>query len=138
PRAAMDLAHRYQNDQRTIAYAELGPLLFADTAEPGDEDLAQFFTENMSQYRAEEVRTVELLVLTPQTLAEGIEIGDEAIVARYERDAAAYESVERRHVVQVLLADEAARAAFEAAIAEGDDFTAAAEQAGTGDSINDL
>src|SRR5690606_7816124 len=58
PQVALDIANAYDNDQRTIEYVELNPVLFAVSEEPAEDDLQQFFEENQARFRTVETRVV--------------------------------------------------------------------------------
>jgi len=138
PRTALEIANRYQNDQRAISYVELNPVLFAVTEAPDEAALTQFFEENAVRYRTEEIRNVRLLVLTPDSLAAGIAISDEEIAARYEQNIAQYTTVERRAIQQLLLPDADTRAELQAALDGGASLAEAAESLGLSASVSNL
>ncbi|WMT90475.1 SurA N-terminal domain-containing protein [Pelagibacterium sp. H642] len=138
PQVALDIARSYDNDQRTIEYVELNPVLFEVTEEPSEEELARFFEENQTRFRTVETRHVSLLPLTAEALAAGVEVTEEEIAAEYERTAGQYVSPERRTVHQLTLPDAEAAQAFAEGIEAGASFASVVSQTGMQTEVTEL
>lgn len=138
PQVALDIAGAYENDQRSIDYVELNPVLFEVFDEPSEQDLSQFFDENQERFRTVETRIVQILLLTADTLAAGMEAGEAEIAAEYERTAAQYTAPERRSIHQLLLTDPDSEALFQAGIDQGRSFASVVSEAGLQTEVDDL
>lgn len=138
PQVALDIARSYDNDQRTIEYVELNPVLFEVTEEPSEEELTQFFEENQTRFRTVETRHVSLLPLTAEALAAGVEVTEEEIAAEYERTAGQNVSPERRTVHQLTLPDAETAQAFAEGIEAGASFASVVSQTGLQTEVTEL
>lgn len=138
PQVALDIAKAYDNDQRTIDYVELNPVLFAVTEEPSEEELTQFFEENQSRFRTVETRVVSLLPLTAETLAQGIEVTEEEIAAEYEQTAGQYVAPERRTIHQLALPDEETAQAFTEGLESGESFASVVSDTGLQTEVTEI
>lgn len=119
PQAALEIVSRFQNDARTVEYFTLSPLAALPPAEPTEEELQAYLTENQGQFRTEPNRTANFVVLTPEALASGIEVSEADIQAEYERSKLSLVKIETRDVKQVVLTTDEQKAAFEAGLAQG-------------------
>jgi peptidyl-prolyl cis-trans isomerase D len=114
PQTAADLVNRYQNEQRTIDYATLDSGQAGDIPQPTAEELAKFFEDRKTSFRAPEYREATLLMLTPAEVARWMEISDADAKQAYEERRAQYVQPEQRRVQQIVLPNaEEARAAAE-------------------------
>lgn len=138
PQAALDIANAYANDQRTIEYVELNPMLFAVSEEPTEEELTQFFEENQNRFRTVETRTVRLLPLTAEALAKGIEVSEEEIAAEYEQTSDQYVMTERRTIHQLPLPDAEAAQAFTDGLAAGETFASVVSETGLQTEVTEI
>lgn len=137
PQTALDIAYRYENDQRSIEYVVLNPVSFQSIEEPDDAEIAQFFEENQSRFQTEEIRRVTLLPLTPEALAAGIELSDAQVEAEFERTASQFTTEETRTVHQLPLSGDAV-AAFQEGETAGADFQELVAEAGLEGSVSEL
>jgi len=122
PEVAQQMIARYSGDRRTIDYFVVSDTALPPVAEPTEEELAAYLTENQADFRTVEQRRTQLLALTPELLAETIEVSDEDVAAEYERTRANRTVPERRFIRQVNLATPELIAAFEAGQAAGTGF----------------
>jgi peptidyl-prolyl cis-trans isomerase D len=138
PKAAVEAAHRYESEERTIDYVVLDRSQAGEMPTPTPEELAKFFEERKAQFRAPEYRKVVVVVVTPEELGKWEVISDEDARRIYNERKARYTTPEQRHVQQIVFpnADEAQAAA--AKIAQGATFEAVAQERGMKDSDIDL
>jgi peptidyl-prolyl cis-trans isomerase D len=138
PKAAVEAAHRYESEERTIDYVVLDRSQAGEMPTPTPEELAKFFEERKAQFRAPEYRKVVVVVVTPEELGKWEVISDEDARRIYNERKARYTTPEQRHVQQIVFpnADEAQAAA--AKIAQGTTFEALAQERGMKDSDIDL
>jgi peptidyl-prolyl cis-trans isomerase D len=122
PKAAIEAAERYQNEQRSIEYVLLERALAGEIPEPSPEALAKYFEERKSLFRAPEYRKIVVLPLLPGEQAMWIEISDADVQRVYEERRARYLTPERRTLQQIVFDNpQDARAASER-IAKGETF----------------
>jgi peptidyl-prolyl cis-trans isomerase D len=140
PKAAIEAVHRFRNEERAIEYVVLDRSQAGTVPQPTQEELAKFFEERRSLFRAPEFRKVVLVVVTPADIAkwEGTEVNDADARRIYEERKARYSTPEQRHVQQIVFpnAEEAQAAAQK--IAQGTSFEDVAKERGLKDSDIDL
>jgi peptidyl-prolyl cis-trans isomerase D len=138
PKAAVEAAHRYESEERTIDYVVLDRSQAGDIPTPTPEELAKYFEERKAQFRAPEYRKVVVVVVTPEELGKWEVINDDDARRIYNERKARYTTPEQRHVQQIVFpnADEAQAAATK--IAQGTTFEAVAQERGMKDSDIDL
>src|SRR5712691_6070649 len=138
PKALVEAANRYQNEQRAIEYVLLNRALAGDIAPPDPEVLAKYYEDRKILFRAPEYRKLVVVSLIPSEQARWIEISDADIKRTYEERRARYVTPERRHVEQIDFPSvEAAQAAAER-IAKGTTFAEIAKELGKTEKDIDL
>lgn len=100
---AKQIINRYAADTRTVDYFVLNAQMMPPVAEPTEEDLAAYLTENQAQFRTKPTRTVDLLALSPDVIAATKTITDEQVAAEYERTKDSRVKTEKRTIEQVAL-----------------------------------
>jgi peptidyl-prolyl cis-trans isomerase D len=138
PKAAVEAAYRYSNEERAIEYVVLDRSQAGAVPPPSAEELAKYFEERKGQFRAPEYRKVVLVVITPAEIAKWETISDADAQRIFEQRKARYSTPEQRHIQQMVFpnADEA-KAASEK-IAQGTQFEAVAKERGLKESDIDL
>jgi peptidyl-prolyl cis-trans isomerase D len=121
PTAAEELFVRFTSDTRTIDYIVLNSQSLLPVAEPTEEEMAAYLSENQQQFRTEEARSADILVLTLDTLAAVEDVTDEEIAAEYERTKASRVRIEKRTIVQAPV-NAAQQGWFERGLAAGRSF----------------
>jgi peptidyl-prolyl cis-trans isomerase D len=138
PKAAVEAAYRYSNEERAIEYVVLDRSHAGAVAPPSPEELAKYFEERKGQFRAPEYRKVVLVIVTPADIAKWETISDADARRIFEERKARYSSPEQRHIQQMVFPNaEEAKAASEQ-IAQGTAFEAVAKERGLKDSDIDL
>ena len=84
PKALLEAADRYQNEQRTIEYVVLTQAQAGDIPEPTPEVLAKYYEDRKGLFRAPEYRKIVVLPLLPQERAAAIEISEADLKKAYE------------------------------------------------------
>jgi peptidyl-prolyl cis-trans isomerase D len=130
PAVAVELQHRFADEQRSIDYVEFGPAQAGDIAQPSDDVLAKYFEERKGLFRAPEYRTIDLVVLNPHDVARWTEVSDADARKYYDEHRANYGTPEKRAVEQIVFpkADDARAAATR--IAGGESFEKIAQERG--------
>ena len=130
PKAMVDAANRYSNEERSIDYIVLDRTKAGDIPQPTPEDLARYFEEHKAQFRAPEYRKLVVLSLTPADAARWITVSDEDAKAFYETHRDRFTTPERRHVQQIVFPNMAEARAAADRLAAGASFTALATERG--------
>jgi len=128
PKAAVEAADRFQNEQRTIDYVLLDRAQAGEVPAPAPEVLAEYFEPRKAQFRAPEYRKLVVVTLLPAERARWIEISDEELKRAYDERKVRLTTPERRQIWQILFPTaEEARAASER-IVKGETFEAIAKE----------
>ena len=122
PKAAMDAAERYQNEQRSIEYVLLDRAQAGEIPEPTPEVLAKYFEERKVLFRAPEYRKIVVLPLLPGEQSAWIEISDDDLKRAYETRRARYLTPERRTLQQLVFDNPQDAQAAADRIAKGESF----------------
>lgn len=120
PTGLREAAHRYTTERRAVSLLMLPPSVAGDIPAPTDEELAAFYEENKSAFRAPEYRNANLLVLDPQAMAKPEAVTEEEARKRYDATRAKYGSPERRTIQQIVFPDEASAEAARKEIESGE------------------
>jgi len=138
PKAAVEAADRYQNEQRAIEYVLLDRPKAGEVAPPSPEELSKYFEERKIAFRAPEYRKIVVVALIPSEQARWLEISDEVLKRAYEDRRSRYITPERRNIQQIVFpnADEARTAAER--ITKGETFTTIATERGLSEKDIDL
>ena len=138
PKALLEAANRYQNEQRSIEYMLIDRAQAGEIPAPSPEDLAKYYEARKILFRAPEFRKLTIVSLIPSEQARWIEISDADIKRAYEDRRARYVTAERRHVLQINFPNaDAARAAADR-IKAGTSFTDIAKEQGKTEKDIDL
>jgi peptidyl-prolyl cis-trans isomerase D len=113
---------RFQNEQRTIDYAKIGPDQAGTIEAPSQDALKTFFEAHKAQFRAPEYRKVVYLTLSPDALAKKIVVSDDDARKIYDSRRTDYMKPDRRQVLQIAFPSEDAAKAARAKIAGGMSF----------------
>ncbi len=114
PEVAIDAQNRYANELRSLDYIAIGPEQVGEIKEPTPEELAKFYEERKTLFRAPEFRKVDIVTLSAEGVAKTITVTDEDARKAYDADRAKYVTPARRAVHQIVFPSEAdARAALE-------------------------
>jgi peptidyl-prolyl cis-trans isomerase D len=114
PEIAIDAQNRFANELRALDYIAIGPDQAGEIKDPTPDELAKFYDERKTLFRAPEFRKVDIVTLSADGLAKTITISDEDVKKAYEADRAKYVTPERRAVHQIVFPSEAdAREALE-------------------------
>ena len=138
PKALVEAANRYQNEQRSIEYVLIDRAQAGEVPAPTPEELAKYFEERKILFRAPEYRKLVIVSLIPSEQARWIEISDADLKRAYDERRARYVTPEQRHVLQIDFPDaEAARAAADR-VAKGATFVDIAKELGKTEKDIDL
>jgi peptidyl-prolyl cis-trans isomerase D len=122
PKAAMEAAERYANEQRSVEYVLLERAQAGEIPDPTPEQLAKYFEERKSQFRAPEYRKIVILPLIPGEQAMWTSISDADVQKAYEERRARYLTPERRELQQIVFPNQEDAQAAADRIAKGESF----------------
>lgn len=122
PKTMIDAVNRYQNERRSIEYVQLGAAQAGNIPDPSADELAKYFDERKTTFRAPEYRKVTLLALTPAELAKPDAIADADAKALYEQRKDSFGVAEKREVRQIVFPNAEDAAAAEEKIKKGASF----------------
>jgi peptidyl-prolyl cis-trans isomerase D len=101
PTTAMAVLNQYRNEKRQIEYVTLGTPQAGEIPTPTPEELAKYFEERKTLFRAPEYRKITLLTLASAELAKPDTISDADAKAYYEQRKAGYGKPEKRELRQI-------------------------------------
>jgi peptidyl-prolyl cis-trans isomerase D len=122
PKAAIEAAERYQNEQRAVEYVLLERAQAGEIPDPTPEALAKYFDERKALFRSPEYRKIVVLPLLPGEQAMWTEISDADVQRAYEERRARYLTPERRTLQQIVFDNPQAAQAAADRIAKGELF----------------
>ncbi len=127
----IDALVRFQNEQRAMDYVKLDAAQAGTIGEPSPEQLAAYYDDHKTQFRAPEFRKIGVVVMTPDELAKWTVISDEDAKKAFDANQAKLATPEKRQLAQIVFpnADEA-KAAREK-IAAGTSFEDIAKERGS-------
>jgi peptidyl-prolyl cis-trans isomerase D len=138
PKAAVEAADRYHNEQRSIEYMLLDRAKAGEVAPPTPEVLAKYFEDHKILFRAPEYRKLVVVALIASEQARWIEISDADLKRAYDERRTRFMTPERRDIHQILFPSaEDAKAAAER-IAKGESFDQIAADPAFKDRYTDL
>jgi peptidyl-prolyl cis-trans isomerase D len=128
PKAAIEAAERYRNEQRSVQYVLLDRAHAGTIPDPTPEALAKFFEERKALFRAPEYRKIVVLPLLPGEQAKWAQISDADVETAYKQRRDRYLTPERRTLQQMVFDDAKDAQAAAERIAKGDTFLAIAKE----------
>jgi len=138
PKAWLDAANQYQNEERNIEYVHLGPAQAGDVPQPTADELRKYFEARKILFRAPEYRKIATLQVTPSELAKWTEVSEADIKRAFDEHRDRYITPERRHVEQIVFPTMTDAEAADARVKEGASFAALAAERGLKPSDIDL
>lgn len=138
PKALVEAANRYRNEQRSIEYVLLERAQAGDIPTPSPEVLAKYFEERKILFRAPEYRKLVIVSLIPSEQARWIEISDADLKRAYEERRARFTTPEQRHILQIDFPNAEAAAAAAGRVAKGTSFAEIAKELGKSEKDIDL
>ncbi|MGL5138205.1 MAG: peptidyl-prolyl cis-trans isomerase, partial [Beijerinckiaceae bacterium] len=126
PLVLRDAVHRYQREERTIAFVTVPGTIAASLDLPAEDVLRKLHDERKTAFRAPEYRKLHVLTARPAEFANLIHISDTDLRATYDRVAATgrFGPPEKRDIQQIVFADAAAANAASTRLREGLSFEA--------------
>lgn len=101
--AEVDQLLTLQNETRSLALIEVSSEPYRDTVEIGDDEIAEYYEQNSSEFMTTERVSVAYLELNAETLVPEVDIGEDELRQRYEAVRDRYMTPERRHAAHILI-----------------------------------
>jgi peptidyl-prolyl cis-trans isomerase D len=102
PKSLMEALVRFQNEQRSIEYVNLGAAQAGSIEAPSPEALAGYFEDHKAQFRAPEYRKLSFVVITPEEIGKWSTVSDEDARKAFEERKDRLSTPERRQVSQIV------------------------------------
>src|SRR3954451_23114257 len=96
PKSLMEALVRFQNEQRSIEYVNLGAAQAGSIDAPSPEALAGYFEDHKAQFRAPEYRKLSFVVITPEEIGKWTTVSDEDARKAFEERKDRLSTPERR------------------------------------------
>jgi peptidyl-prolyl cis-trans isomerase D len=138
PKAAVEAADRYHNEQRSIDYVLLDRAKAGDVAPPTPEVLAKYFEDRKVLFRAPEYRKIVVASLIPSEQARMIEISEADLKRAYDERRTRFATPERRNIHQIVFPNAEDAMAAADRIAKGETFDQLAADPAIKDRYTDL
>jgi len=138
PQTAMAVLNQYQNEKRQIEYVALGTAQAGNIPAPTPEELAKYFDERKTLFRAPEYRKITIVALAPADLAKPDAISDSEAKTYYEQRKENYGRPEKRELRQIAFPNADDAAAARDRISKGASFDDIAKERGMKASDTDL
>ena len=122
PDAYFDIVSAYQGEERKFEYVVIDDSDIGGIADPGDEQLKEYYDANLGEYRAPEYRKLLIVKLEAADIADEASVSDDEIAAEYEARKATYTEPEKRTIQQLVFADAATAQAAAEKLAAGTSF----------------
>jgi peptidyl-prolyl cis-trans isomerase D len=130
PKTMIDVANRFQNEQRTIEYIKLDAAQAGAIDPPSPEALAGYFDDHKTQFRAPEYRKISFVVVTPEEIAKWSTVSDEDARKIFEERRDKFGTPERRQISQMVFPNGEEAQAARSRIAAGTSFDDIAKERG--------
>lgn len=94
--------HTYQTEARTIRYVVVPASVVGDVGSPNTDELAAYYNDNKTAYRAPELRSLTILKADPADIERPADISDADAQKSYDQDKSRFATEETRHVFQLV------------------------------------
>jgi len=122
PKSMIEAMTRFQNEQRSIDYVQLGAAQAGTIEPPSPEALAAYFEDHKVQFRAPEYRKIAFVAITPEALGKWETVSDEDAKKVFEQHVAQISTPEKREVSQIVFPNVDEAQAARARITSGTSF----------------
>lgn len=120
-----------QSERRRVAYLTVTNEMSGTPAEPGPDDLENYYQSNIANFTAPEYRTFDMVLLTQETFSEGLSVPEEELRKTYDLNRERlYEEPEKRTLYQVTFDTEPEAQAAVASLRQGQNFELVASARG--------
>lgn len=101
-KAMIDVATRFQNEQRGIEFVRLDAAQAGQMDAPSPEALAAYFEDHKVQFRAPEYRKIAFVVISPEEIGKWSEVSDEDAKKLFDQRKDLFGTPEKRQIHQIV------------------------------------
>lgn len=102
PTAMLDVATRFQNEQRAIEFVRLDTAQAGTIDAPSPEALAAYFEDHKVQFRAPEFRKIVFAVISPEEIAKWSDVSDDDAKKLFDQRKDLLATPEKRQIHQIV------------------------------------
>ena len=102
PKAMLDVATRFQNEQRAIEFVRLDTAQAGTIDAPSPEALAAYFEDHKVQFRAPEFRKIVFAVISPEEIAKWSDVSDDDAKKLFDQRKDQLSTPEKRQIHQIV------------------------------------
>lgn len=122
PKAMLDVATRFQNEQRAIEFVRLDTAQAGTIEAPSPEALAAYFEDHKVQFRAPEYRKIAFVVISPDEIAKWSDVSDDDAKKLFDQRKDLLSTPEKRQIHQIVFPNVAEAQAARERLAGGLSF----------------
>ena len=102
PKTMLDVATRFQNEQRAIEFVRLDTAQAGAIDAPSPEALAAYFEDHKVQFRAPEFRKIVFTVISPEDIAKWSDVSDDDAKKLFDQRKDQLSTPEKRQIHQIV------------------------------------
>jgi len=102
PKTMLDVATRFQNEQRSIEFVRLDTAQAGTIEAPSPEALAAYFEDHKVQFRAPEYRKIVFTVISPDEIAKWSDVSDDDAKKLFDQRKDQLSTPEKRQIHQIV------------------------------------
>lgn len=102
PKTMLDVATRFQNEQRSIEFVRLDTAQAGTIEAPSPEALAAYFEDHKVQFRAPEYRKIVFTVISPEEIAKWSDVSDDDAKKLFDQRKDQLSTPEKRQIHQIV------------------------------------
>lgn len=102
PKTMLDVATRFQNEQRAIEFVRLDAAQAGTIDAPSPEALAAYFEDHKVQFRAPEFRKIVFTVISPEDIAKWSDVSDDDARKLFDQRKDQLSTPEKRQIHQIV------------------------------------
>lgn len=102
PKAMLEAATRFQNEQRAIEFVRLDTAQAGTIEAPSPEALAAYFDDHKVQFRAPEYRKIVFAVISPEEISKWTDVSDEDAKKLFDQRKDQLGTPEKRQIQQIV------------------------------------
>lgn len=121
-KAMIDVATRFQNEQRGIEFVRLDAAQAGQIDAPSPEALAAYFEDHKVQFRAPEYRKIAFVVISPEEIGKWSEVSDDDAKKLFDQRKDLLGTPEKRQIHQIVFPNVAEAQAARERLAGGTSF----------------
>src|SRR5262245_23525527 len=130
PQAMIEALFRYREERRVLEFFTPDFDKLITLAEPDDNKLREYYSENKGRFTAPERRKINVLLLTRDAAKQRISVSEDELKAAYEADKEKFNIPEMRRITQLTFPDKAAAEKAYAELSKAQNFAEAVGKLG--------